>query len=918
MKKNMLHLTLYAFVLIAGSVQGAFNANQTVRVMGYLYTGTTESITKGLPDMLVTRGYSRGDDWANARDAVRAEFTILPPIGTDVSHWQWKYLTSSAWNDISKNDHPANVELGNTCRYLAWTQESTTYVHLRFFLRYITYTIEYALAGGSWPAGAVHPESDIVYTNNVVVTNPDRTGYAFTGWKPSNSSQIISAGTGTTTLTKLSTNENEKVSVTALWTAKTYELSLDRQEGTGGSASVTATYDADLPALTPPMREGWAFEGYYTTRQGEDGGTKYYNSDGTGARAWTETEVATLYARWTQKFTVTFMEDERFNESTPKKDGVIKSEFVIKGGSATPPADPSHVGYRFTGWSAGFTSVMANMTVYATYSANSYQVVLHANDGTATQMTEDFTYGAEKALFTKPFNRTGYVLQGWATDPSSSVVAYGDGQKVSNLAPSGSFHLYAVWSPIGYAVTFNANGGSGEMERVLLTYGEVFTVPPCGFTREACTFKDWAVVINGATTNLASGVVVSNLTAAADGEVEFTANWIGSYTLAYDANTGTGTMTNETAVVGEEHLLASNRFTKTGYQFRGWVTNASASAVLWTDGAAVTNLAGVAGTCTLYAVWSANVYTVTFNPNATGVTGVMAPQEFTYDQAETPLRANAFDRGEFWEFVCWTNAETDATYEDEAPVRNLTKVPDGQVRLDAVWETTLPPLSLAMGCENLKWEDDGFGQWTVCKTDGLGGVPPCVQGVPGGQTGYGVMEAEIVTNGTLKFSYRFENAGEDPMGSWLTVQLVHGQGKPDTPFETFDLPTDWISSGEIDVKLPENFSEATLRFKYYGEGEVYIDGLTWTPEGAEHPEPTEADKVTISSAAISDGKFKLSFSSDKQFDYNLLTNANLSIDTWGVMMNEAGTGEIVTFEPIMIEGLPQLFYKVETIRKRDE
>ena len=180
------------------------------------------------------------------------------------------------------------------------------------------------------------------------------------------------------------------------------------------------------------------------------------------------------------------------------------------------------------------------------------------------------------------------------------------------------------------------------------------------------------------------------------------------------------------------------------------------------------------------------------------------------------------------------------------------------------------------------------------------------------------MEAEIVTNGTLKFSYRFENAGEDSFISYLTVQLVNGQGRLDTPFETFDLPTGWTPSGEIDVKLPENFSEATLRFQYYGKGEVYIDGLTWTPEGAEHPEPTEADKVTISSAAILDGKFKLSFPSDKQFDYNLLTNANLSIDTWGVMMNEAGTGETVTFEPIMIEGLPQLFYKVETIRKRDE
>ena len=69
-------------------------------------------------------------------------------------------------------------------------------------------------------------------------------------------------------------------------------------------------------------------------------------------------------------------------------------------------------------------------------------------------------------------------------------------------------------------------------------------------------------------------------------------------------------------------------------------------------------------------------------------------------------------------------------------------------------------------------------------------------------------------------------------------------------------------------------------------------------------------------AAVSDGKFTLSFKSDEKFDYNLLTNANLLIDSWGVMTNEVGTGETITFEPQIIEGQPQLFYKVETIQKK--
>ena len=836
------HISIFAFLLGAFVVQIAGAAVQTVEITGYLYESETTARTADLSAMVTP-----SECWANARNTAPvqlAEFTIHPPNGTTLSSWRYKYWRESddQWKGITETTHPQQVEISGN--HLAWSYESDTRVYLQFFLRYITYRIAYALDGGSWPAGAVHPTS-AVYTNEVVVTNPERTGYDFTGWLPSNSKTPVPAGPSTTVLTKLATNENETVTVTAQWAARTYLLTLDPQEGTGGSASVTATYGADLPAITPPTRTGWTFTGYFSEVGGE--GTKYYDAGGKGVRVWQETEPRTLYA---------------------------------------------------------------------SYKPNTYTVVLHSNDGTDQTSEEPFTYGEQKELFTKPFNRTGYDFLGWSTDPASSTVEYKDGQKVSNLAPSGFFHLYAVWSPIGYSVTFNANGGEGMMEPVSLTYGETFTVPPCEFTREACTFRFWSAVINNVATNFEVGAVVSNLTSTADGEVEFTANWIGSYTLAYDANGGAGTMTNETVALDAAHQLASNRFTKTGYHFLGWVTNAESSVVLWTDGAVVTNLAGVAETRTLYAVWGANAYRVTFNPNATDVTGEMAPQAFVYDQAETPLRANAFDRGEFWEFACWTNAETGATYADEAPVRNLTAVPGGEVRLDAVWKTTLSDLSLAMGCGNLKWEPDVFEKWTVCATDGLGGVPPCVEGVPGGQTGSGVMNAAIATNGTLKFSYRFVNAGDDPMKSWLTVQLVYGPAEiPIKLFETPDLPSDWTSSGEIDVKLPENYSKATLRFQYYdyglGTGAVHIDGMTWTPEGGEPKYADEDAKVTEFSMA--DGKLNFSFDSDGGSTYHILGTSDVTAPWPWPFVREIEADEM---QPVQIDikaDEPKMFYRIRAL-----
>ena len=37
----------------------------------------------------------------------------------------------------------------------------------------------------------------------------------------------------------------------------------------------------------------------------------------------------------------------------------------------------------------------------------------------------------------------------------------------------------------------------------------------------------------------------------------------------------------------------------------------------------------------------------------------------------------------------------------------------------------------------------------------------------------------------------------------------------------------------------------------------------------------------------------------------------------GVMATEKGTGETVVVDPPVIDGMPQLFYKVETIQKQD-
>ena len=133
-------------------------------------------------------------------------------------------------------------------------------------------------------------------------TMPTRTGYTFGGYYttkvPSQGVQYYQSN-GTSARTW---NLAQNRTLYAKWTANTYTVTLDKQSGSGGTSSVTATYDKALPApITAPTRAGYTFGGYYTAANGS--GTQYYSSIGYtwSDRLWKTTSASTLYAKWTAK-----------------------------------------------------------------------------------------------------------------------------------------------------------------------------------------------------------------------------------------------------------------------------------------------------------------------------------------------------------------------------------------------------------------------------------------------------------------------------------------------------------------------------------------------------------------------------------------------------------------------------------------
>jgi len=72
-----------------------------------------------------------------------------------------------------------------------------------------------------------------------------------------------------------------------------------------------------------------------------------------------------------------------------------------------------------------------------------------------------------------------------------------------------------------------------------------------------------------------------------------------TYTVTFNANGGTGTMSAQTFTEGEAQALTRNAFTYDGYTFTGWNTVQGGSGATYTDGQTITATADM----TLYAQW---------------------------------------------------------------------------------------------------------------------------------------------------------------------------------------------------------------------------------------------------------------------------------------------------------------------------
>ena len=266
----------------------------------------------------------------------------------------------------------------------------------------------------------------------------------------------------------------------------------------------------------------------------------------------------------------------------------------------TAPTSPTNTGYTFSGWykeaeclnTWDFMTdkVTTDTTLYAKWTINNYTVTFNSQGGSAvTSMTADYN-----SLITAPIapTNTVYTFGGWYKEVGCINTWNFMTDKVTTDTT-----LYAKWTINNYTVTFNSQGGSAVISKTA-DYNSLITAPTSP-TKTGYTFGGWykeTGCINA--WNFMTDKITTDTT--------LYAKWtINNYTVTFNSQGGSA-VTSKTADYNSV-ITAPVAPTKTGYTFGGWYNEVGClNAWNFTTDKVTTDT-------TLYAKWTINNYTVTFN-----------------------------------------------------------------------------------------------------------------------------------------------------------------------------------------------------------------------------------------------------------------------------------------------------------------
>ncbi len=272
-------------------------------------------------------------------------------------------------------------------------------------------------------------------------------------------------------------------------------------------------------------------------------------------------------------------------------------------------------------------------TLYAQWKSSNITVSFNANGGEGTMEPQEGKVGVDLGLNANTFTRDEYVFTGWNTAADGSGKAYADGATIPGTDIKDDLTLYAQWEK-AITVIFDPNGATGGVMEV--QYG-AFNTPlelkANGYTRDDYNFGGWNTKADGTGTDYKDKATIP--ASAMTGDITLYAKWDKkTFTVTYNKNASdaTGTMMPDDFDKEKDAKLSANQFKRTDYIFTGWNTEAKGTGIAYTDKDTI-SAGKITKDITLYAQWTQNIFTVSFNAN--GGSGSMNPQKVEKEKTLT-------------------------------------------------------------------------------------------------------------------------------------------------------------------------------------------------------------------------------------------------------------------------------------------
>ena len=136
---------------------------------------------------------------------------------------------------------------------------------------------------------------------------------------------------------------------------------------------------------------------------------------------------------------------------------------------------------------------------------NEITITFDPNGGTGSMDAMSVNPGIDNTLTANTFTRADYTFTGWNTAANGSGTAYADKATVKFDVDT---TLYAQWTQ-NPVITFNANGGEGNMGTQTVKPNEATALTANAFTRADYDFADWNTAADGSGTEYKDGAEIT-------------------------------------------------------------------------------------------------------------------------------------------------------------------------------------------------------------------------------------------------------------------------------------------------------------------------------------------------------------------------------------------------------------------------